>query len=81
MAIKYCKDVFETQLAYKLHLARVSAPLFVPQETGINDTLNGIERAVAFDIKDLPGKTAEIVHSLAKRKRMALHRYGFTKGE
>lgn len=81
MAIKYCKDVFETQLADKLHLARVSAPLFVSQETGINDTLNGIERAVAFDIKDLPGKTAEIVHSLAKRKRMALYRYGFAKGE
>ncbi len=81
MAIKYCKDVFETQLAEKLHLVRVSAPLFVSQESGINDALNGVERAVAFQIKDLPGTTAEIVHSLAKWKRMALYRYGFTPWE
>ncbi len=80
-AIKYCKDTFETQLAEKLNLSRVSAPLFVLQDSGINDTLNGVERAVAFDIKDLWWRMAEIVHSLAKWKRMALHTYGFSKWE
>lgn len=54
VAIKYCKDVFEAQLAEQLHLSRVSAPLFVSQDTGINDTLNGVERAVSFDIKAIP---------------------------
>lgn len=75
LAIKYCKDVFETQLAEKLQLMRVSAPLFVSKDTGLNDTLNGVEKAIVFDIKDLPQQKAEIIHSLAKRKRMALYKY------
>lgn len=78
LAIKYCKDVFETQLAEKLELMRVSAPLFVSKDTWLNDTLNGSEKAIVFDIKDLPEQKAEIVHSLAKRKRMALYKYWFS---
>ncbi|MGL4362093.1 MAG: aspartate--ammonia ligase [Cellulosilyticaceae bacterium] len=77
VAIKKLKDYFENALAYELYLTRVSAPLFVKPQTGLNDNLNGIERAVSFDIKDDNGATAEIVHSLAKWKRMALSRYGF----
>ena len=76
IAIKYIKDNFERLLSTKLFLTRVSAPLFVLPETGLNDNLNGFERAVSFDILDL-GKTAEIVQSLAKWKRMALKKYGF----
>lgn len=74
-AIKELKDFFERKLAEKLNLSRVSAPLFVAPESGLNDNLNGVERAVSFDLKT--GQVAEIVHSLAKWKRMALHRYGF----
>ena len=77
VAIKKLKDYFENALAYELYLTRVSAPLFVRPETGLNDDLNGSERAVAFDILDDNYKTAEIVHSLAKWKRMALGRYQF----
>lgn len=77
VAIKKLKDYFENALAYELYLTRVSAPLFVKPETGLNDNLNGTERAVAFDMKDDGGAVAEIVHSLAKWKRMALARYGF----
>ena len=73
---QYIKDNFERLLSTKLFLTRVSAPLFVLPETGLNDNLNGFERAVSFDILDL-GKTAEIVQSLAKWKRMALKKYGF----
>ncbi len=76
-AIKLCKDHFERVLADKLGLSRVSAPLFVPSNVGLNDNLSGNERPVSFDILDL-GYSAEIVHSLAKWKRLALGRYGFT---
>lgn len=81
VAIKKLKDYFENALAYELYLTRVSAPLFVKPHTGLNDNLNGSERAVAFDILDDQGVTAEIVHSLAKWKRMALARYGFNVDE
>jgi aspartate--ammonia ligase len=81
VAIKKVKDVFERRLSEALNLTRVSAPLFVQRGTGLNDNLNGIERAVSFDVKELQGGEVEIVHSLAKWKRMALYRYGFTVGE
>ena len=81
IAIKKIKDFFEDALAKELNLLRVSAPLFVQPETGLNDNLNGVERPVAFDVKDMGGSTAEIVQSLAKWKRMALKKYGFTVGE
>lgn len=80
VAIKKVKDFFERDLAIELGLIRVSAPLFVDKDSGMNDTLNGTERAVSFDIKDT-GHTMEIVHSLAKWKRDALSRYGFERGE
>ncbi len=79
IAIKYIKDNFEKELAKKLKLTRVSAPLFVFPETGLNDNLNGVERAVKFDVLSLK-KEVEIVQSLAKWKRMALEKYGFTVG-
>ncbi len=78
-AIKLVKDNFERKLAESLNLQRVSAPLFVTRSSGLNDDLNGTERAVSFDIKDSE-EEAVIVHSLAKWKRMALKRYGFKKG-
>lgn len=81
IAIKEVKDFFERALANELNLTRVSAPLFVKPETGLNDNLNGVERPVDFGVKDLDEKKAEIVHSLAKWKRMALKRYGFEHGE
>lgn len=81
VAIKKLKDYFESALAYELYLIRVSAPLFVKPETGLNDNLSGTERAVSFDILDDHGNNAEIVHSLAKWKRMALGRYGFNVDE
>ena len=68
-------------LAQRLSLTRVSAPLFVDPATGLNDNLNGYERPVAFGIKEQNDKTAEVVHSLAKWKRYALHKYGFAVGE
>ena len=77
IAIKTVKDFFQNLLATRLNLTRVSAPLFVDEASGLNDNLNGVERPVAFDIKDQNGRTAEIVHSLAKWKRYALHKYGF----
>ncbi len=80
-AIKNIKDHFERQLAKKLNLCRVSAPIFVTPESGLNDNLNGVERPVKFDIKDMDGQEVEIVHSLAKWKRMALRDYGFHYGE
>lgn len=76
IAIKYIKDFFERELAKALKLTRVSAPLFVLPETGLNDNLNGYERAVRFDVLAM-GKEVEIVQSLAKWKRMALAKYGF----
>jgi aspartate--ammonia ligase len=75
-AIKLIKDFFELNLSAELKLRRVTAPLFVQRGTGINDDLNGVERPVSFPIKDMEGTTAEIVHSLAKWKRMMLADYG-----
>jgi aspartate--ammonia ligase len=74
-AIKMVKDFFELNLAAELKLRRVTAPLFVQRGTGINDDLNGTERPVSFEVKDMEGTTAEIVHSLAKWKRMMLADY------
>jgi len=74
-AIKMVKDFFESNLAAELKLRRVTAPLFVQRGTGINDDLNGIERPVSFEVKDMDGTVAEIVHSLAKWKRMMLADY------
>lgn len=79
-AIKYIKDVFQQALSIVLTLDRVSAPLIVKKGSGINDDLNGIERKVDFDIKEIGGE-AEVVQSLAKWKRTALHRYGYEPGE
>ncbi len=80
VAIKQIKDFFQVALARQLNLTRVSAPLFVRPESGLNDNLNGIERPVAFDTKEC-GSNIEIVQSLAKWKRMALYKYGFSEGE
>ena len=77
IAIKFIKDTFERELAKALKLTRVSAPLFVRPESGLNDNLNGYERAVRFDVLTLK-QEVEIVQSLAKWKRMALAKYGFT---
>lgn len=79
-AIGGIKRIFEDNLSRTLNLKRVSAPLFVEPQTGLNDDLNGIERPVEFDIKEIQTK-AQIVHSLAKWKRMALYKYGFPIGE
>lgn len=79
-AIKKIKDFFQQELAYGLKLRRVSAPLFVAPETGLNDNLNGVERTVSFTVKDMNEKTVEIVQSLAKWKRMALGKYKFEPG-
>ncbi len=81
IAIKTVKDSFQNLLAERLNLQRVSAPLFVDPDSGLNDNLNGVERPVTFGIKEQNGKTAEIVHSLAKWKRYALKKYGFSLGE
>ena len=80
IAIKTVKDFFQTLLAERLHLLRVSAPLFVAPESGLNDNLNGVEKPVTFDIKCEDNREAEIVQSLAKWKRLALKRYNFTVG-
>jgi len=79
-AIGKMKRIFEDNLSNALNLKRVSAPLFVPANTGINDDLNGVERPVEFDVKETNTK-AQIVQSLAKWKRFALHKYGFAVGE
>jgi len=79
--IKEVKDYFERALAKALNLTRVSAPLFVKTDSGLNDNLNGVERPVKFGIKEQNDAEVEIVHSLAKWKRMALKDYGFDKGE
>ena len=79
-AIKLIKDTFERKLAQSLNLIRVSAPLMVPSDTGVNDLLNGYERPVEFDVKETKRKL-QIVQSLAKWKRMALKKYGFKPGE
>ena len=80
IAIKLVKDFFETELARALNLTRVSAPIMVTPESGLNDNLNGVERPVSFDILET-GRQAEIVHSLAKWKRQGLKVYGFRPGE
>ncbi len=79
VAIKKVKDFFERDLAIGLNLTRVSAPLFVSHESGLNDNLNGVERPVSFDTRS--SGELEIVHSLAKWKRVALKNYGFKVGE
>ena len=79
-AIGMLKRIFENKLCSALNLKRVSAPLFVDPDTGLNDDLNGVERPVRFDIKET-GKDAVVVHSLGKWKRMALHTYKFSEGE
>ena len=81
VAIKRVKDFFQTLLAERLNLLRVSAPLMVDPKSGLNDNLNGVERPVSFDIRHQDGREAEIVHSLAKWKRYALKRYQFHPGE
>ena len=79
-AIAFIKDSFQTNLSNALNLRRVSAPLFVDSGSGLNDDLNGVERAVSFDIPDV-GVDGQVVHSLAKWKRLALKRYGFHEGK
>lgn len=81
VAIKEVKDYFERALSDALNLTRVSAPLFVKPESGLNDNLNGVERPVSFGIKEQGDREVEIVHSLAKWKRKALKEYGFSEGE
>ena len=81
VAIKEIKDFFQRELAKQLNLTRVSAPLFVLPESGLNDNLNGVERPVSFGILEQKDRKAEIVHSLAKWKRQALKEYGFQEGE
>ena len=79
-SIKMVKDNFQARLAELLKLRRVTAPLFVMTGTGINDDLNGTERAVNFPIKCMGDRRAEVVHSLAKWKRMKLGSYGIAPG-
>ena len=76
-AIKYVKDTFERIFADSMGLLRISAPLFVSADSGLNDNLNGVERPVNFEIREIPARDMEIVHSLAKWKRQALRDYGF----
>jgi aspartate--ammonia ligase len=81
LGIKTVKDFFQSLLVQRMNLTRVSAPLFVDPATGLNDNLNGYERPVSFGIKEQDEKEAEVVHSLAKWKRYALQKYGFSVGE
>ncbi|MBQ9839077.1 MAG: aspartate--ammonia ligase [Oscillospiraceae bacterium] len=78
-AIAYIKQTFQSEFSAALNLKRVSAPLFVTEDSGLNDNLNGFERPVDFDIPAV-GKHAQVVHSLAKWKRLALKRYNFSVG-
>lgn len=80
-AIKYIRDTFQKEFGKELNLERVSAPLFVSKSSGLNDNLNGVERPVAFDIKEMGDEEYEVVQSLAKWKRMALSEYEFKAGE
>ena len=79
-AIEFIKSNFQVNLGQALNLRRVSAPLFVDENSGLNDNLNGVERPVSFDIPDV-GAQGQVVHSLAKWKRLALKRYGFFPGK
>lgn len=81
VAIKYVKDLFERRLAHHLNLMRISAPLYVSKSSGLNDDLNGVERPVDFDIMEIENSDYQIVHSLAKWKRMALKRYHLNVGK
>ena len=76
-AIKYIRDTFQKEIGRALQLSRISAPLFVEKNSGLNDNLNGVENPVSIEIKEIPDETIEVVHSLAKWKRMALKKYGF----
>ena len=80
LGIKQIKDFFQLNLSSELRLRRVTAPLFVLKGMGINDDLNGVERAVSFPIKDLGDAQAEVVHSLAKWKRLTLAEYNIEPG-
>ncbi|MDE5719998.1 MAG: aspartate--ammonia ligase [Paramuribaculum sp.] len=80
VAIKMIKDDFQQRLSSSLNLRRVTAPLFVLSGTGLNDDLNGVERPVSFEVKAVGGSRAEVVHSLAKWKRMKLGAYGIAPG-
>ena len=80
VAIKAIKDAFQEKMSKHLNLRRVTAPLFVLSGTGINDDLNGVERPVAFPIRSMHGKRAEVVHSLAKWKRVKLGAYDIAPG-
>ena len=75
-AISYIKQTFQKEFSSNLNLKRVSAPLFVTEESGLNDNLNGYERPVSFDVPAV-GLDAQVVHSLAKWKRLALKKYNF----
>ncbi|MFD1430787.1 aspartate--ammonia ligase [Lacticaseibacillus mingshuiensis] len=76
-AIRYIRETFQDEFGKEMNLSRLSAPMFVERATGLNDNLNGVETPVSFQMADLPDQTIEIVHSLAKWKRVALSRYGF----
>ena len=76
-AIKYIRDTFQKEFGKEMNLLRISAPLFVTESSGLNDNLNGVERPVSFDIREIPGENIEVVQSLAKWKRYALKKYGF----
>ena len=80
-AIKYIRDTFQKEFGKEMNLERVSAPLFVPKSSGLNDNLSGVERPVSFDIKAIKTEDVEVVQSLAKWKRLALWEYGFKPGE
>ncbi|MDM8284440.1 aspartate--ammonia ligase [Ligilactobacillus salivarius] len=77
-AIRYIRETFQDEFGKEMGLNRVSAPMYVEKSSGINDNLNGYEKPVSFTMKDMPGETIEVVHSLAKWKRMALKKYGFS---
>ncbi|MBM6840929.1 aspartate--ammonia ligase [[Clostridium] spiroforme] len=77
-AIKYIRDTFQKEFGREMNLERISAPLFVEKNSGLNDNLNGVEQPVSFEIHEIPNDPIEVVHSLAKWKRMALKKYGFS---
>ena len=79
-AIEFIKSNFQENLKYSLNLRRVSAPLFVDRNSGLNDNLTGVDRPVDFDIPAIECAIGEVIHSLAKWKRLALQRYGFYPG-
>ena len=80
-AIRYIRETFQDEFGKELGLSRVSAPMYLEKSSGLNDNLNGYEIPVSFTMESLPNDTIEVVHSLAKWKRMALKQYGFTMHE